>query len=216
MTKNKFKYSLGEELISAISHGVGAIFAIVALVLLLIRAIDLKTTVAITSALIYGISLIVLYTMSTLYHSLSPNLKAKKVFRILDHCSIYLLIVGTYTPILLYAMGTTKGLMLFIIMLIIATTGIVLNAVSVEKFKVPSFISYLLLGWLVVFSLEDFLLVVKGPALKLIIAGGIAYTSGALIYLVGKRVKYMHSVWHFFVLVGSILHFLAIYLYILQ
>lgn len=210
------KYTLGEELVSAISHGLGAAFSIVALVLLILKSVELESLRALISSLIYGISLIILYLMSTMYHSLSPKLKAKYVFRVLDHCSIYLLIIGTYAPILIYAMANTKALVLFLIMSVIGITGIVLNSISLEKFKVYSFISYLILGWIVIFSWSDFMGILSSAALKFIIAGGIAYTLGALIYLAGKKVKYMHSVWHFFVLAGSILHFIAVYNYVLN
>lgn len=210
------KYTLGEELVSAISHGLGAAFSIVALVLLILKSVELESLRALISSLIYGISLIILYLMSTMYHSLSPKLKAKYVFRVLDHCSIYLLIIGTYAPILIYAMANTKALVLFLIMSVIGITGIVLNSISLEKFKVYSFISYLILGWIVIFSWSDFMGILSSTALKFIIAGGIAYTLGALIYLVGKKVKYMHSVWHFFVLAGSTLHFIAVYNYVLN
>lgn len=210
------KYTLGEELVSAISHGLGAAFSIVALVLLILKSVELESLRALISSLIYGISLIILYLMSTMYHSLSPKLKAKYVFRVLDHCSIYLLIIGTYAPILICAMANTKALVLFLIMSVIGITGIVLNSISLEKFKVYSFISYLILGWIVIFSWSDFMGILSSAALKFIIAGGIAYTLGALIYLAGKKVKYMHSVWHFFVLAGSILHFIAVYNYVLN
>lgn len=216
MKKNKLaKYTLGEELMSAITHGVGAIFSIVALVLLIIKAVQLKSGLALVSGLIYGISLIILYLMSTLYHSLSPKIKAKYVFRVLDHCSIYLLILGTYAPILIYIMANQKALIIFLIMLAIAALGIVLNAISLERFKVYGFISYLVLGWLAIFSFPDVLKILSNAAVNYIIAGGIAYTVGALVYLIGKKVKYMHSIWHFFVLAGSVLHFIAIYFYIM-
>ncbi len=113
-------------------------------------------------------------------------------------------------------MANTKALVLFLIMSVIGITGIVLNSISLEKFKVYSFISYLILGWIVIFSWSDFMGILSSAALKFIIAGGIAYTLGALIYLAGKKVKYMHSVWHFFVLAGSILHFIAVYNYVLN
>ncbi len=216
MEKKKYRYSLAEELISSISHGIGALFSIVALVLLIIKSVQLESVSALSSSLVYGFSLIILYLMSTLYHSLSPNLVAKKVFRILDHCSIYLLIIGTYTPILLYAMGDKRALILFVIMLAIGITGIVLNAISIEKFKVYSFISYLLLGWIIIFSLPTFLKVISKTAITYIVWGGLSYTVGAIIYLIGKKVKYMHSIWHFFVLTASVLHFIAIYFYILK
>ncbi len=217
MSKIKIpKYTLGEELTSSISHGAGALFSIVALILMLVRSVSLGDVKAIVGSAIFGSGLIIMYTMSTLYHSLSPRLFAKKVFRILDHCSIYLLIVGTYAPILLYKMWDKNGLLLLLIMTAIAIVGIVLNSVNIEKFKVFSLISYLFLGWIAGFSFKEFAAVIAKEGMTLIVVGGVLYTIGAVIYAAGKKKKYMHSLWHFFVLAGSILHFVAIYLYILK
>lgn len=208
------KYTLGEELISSISHGAGAALGIAALCLCVIRSASLNNGLALTSSWIFGISIIVLYSMSCIYHALKPN-NAKRVMRVFDHCTIFLLIAGTYTPFTLVALHGTVGWTLFSIIWGTAVIGIILNAIDMEKFKVISMICYLAMGWAVVFTFKPLLMAVSMSGIKLLVAGGIAYTVGAVVYGIGSKVKYMHSIWHFFVLAGSILHFFAIYNYVL-
>jgi hemolysin III len=208
-----YKYSLSEELISAISHGIGTILAIVAIVLCLYTSRN-NGNIAIFSALTYGISLVILYLMSTLYHSFKPN-KAKKVFRIFDHCSIFLLIAGSYTPFTLITLKGPTGWILFCLIWACAITGIVLNSINLEKFDKVSFVLYLIMGWAIIFNYKPLVAALSSTGLFLLIAGGVAYTLGAVIYLIGSKVKYMHSIWHFFVLGGSIFQFFCIYLFVL-
>lgn len=207
------KYSLAEELISSISHGIGALLGIAALVLSVVFS---NKPVAIASSAIYGASLIILYTISCLYHSFSPNIKAKKVFRVLDHDSIYLLIFGTYMPYLLVTLGGSKGWILWGILLFLSILGIVLNSINLEKFKNISLISYILMGWIVLFAFNDIRISLGYMGTLYLILGGIMYTIGALFYKIGKKVKYMHSLFHFFVLAGSIFHFFSIFLYVIR
>lgn len=207
------KYTLGEELISSISHGVGALLSIAALVLCIISAAKGGSVVGVISSCIYGSSLIILYLMSCLYHALAPN-KAKKVFRVFDHCSIFLLIAGSYTPFLLITIGGTKGIIMMVIMWIATVLGIVLNSINLEKYDKMSFVLYLIMGWMVVFSFKELLQNLPTPGFVLLLIGGIVYTVGAVIYAIGDKVKYMHSVWHFFVLGGSIFQFFTILLYV--
>lgn len=209
------KYSLSEELISAISHGIGALLSIVALVLTIVMSAKHHNTTAVVSSVIYGTMLIILYTMSTLYHSFKSTCKAKKVFRIFDHCSIFLLIFGSYTPYVLVALQGTSGWVIFSIILATAILGITLNAINLERFKVISMICYLCMGWLIIFAFKDICNSIEKNGIILLVSGGIVYTIGAIIFGIGKKVKYMHSVWHFFVLAGSILQFFSIYLYVL-
>lgn len=209
------KYSLSEELISAISHGIGALLSIAALVLTIVMSAKHHNAVAVVSSVIYGTMLIILYTMSTLYHSFKPTCKAKKVFRIFDHCSIFLLIFGSYTPYVLVALQGTLGWIIFSIILGATILGITLNAINLEKFKVLSMICYLCMGWLIIFAFKDICNCVEKNGIILLVLGGIVYTVGAIIFGLGKKIKYMHSVWHFFVLTGSILQFFSIYLYVL-
>ena len=208
------KYSLGEELISSISHGVGALLSIAALVLCIVFAAINKNAVAVIASTIYGTTLFVLYLMSCLYHALKPN-KAKKVFRLFDHCSIFLLIAGSYTPFLLITIGGRRGLFMLAVIWLAAIIGIVGNCVALEKFKKVAFVLYLVMGWMIIFSLNPLLTNLAKPGIILLLIGGIIYTLGAIIYLIGSKVKYMHSVWHFFVLGGSIFQFFSILLYVI-
>jgi hemolysin III len=207
------KYTLGEELISAISHGVGTLLAITALVLCIVKGAQ-HGAVNVVSGVIYGVSLIMLYTMSTLYHSFKPN-RAKKVFRVFDHCSIFLLIAGSYTPFTLITLNGTNGWIMFAVIWTCAITGIVFNSINLEKFDKISFILYLIMGWTVLFDIKSLIANLDPTGLKLLVIGGITYTVGAIVYLIGNKVKYMHSVWHFFVLGGSIFQFFCILLYVL-
>ena len=145
-----------------------------------------------------------------------PNIKAKKVFRVLDHDSIYLLIFGTYMPYLLVTLGGSKGWILWGILLFLSILGITLNSINLEKFKNISLISYILMGWIVLFAFNDIRISLGYMGTLYLILGGIMYTIGALFYKIGKKVKYMHSLFHFFVLAGSIFHFFSIFLYVIR
>ena len=185
-------YSLGEEIFSAVSHGVGALFGAAALVMLLWFCE--KSLVNVVSVSIFGGTMILLYTVSTLYHALNVN-RAKKVFRVLDHCTIYLLIAGTYTPITLCCIEGRQGIVMFAAVWAAAVLGIILNAVDMEKFKVVSMICYLMMGWVVVLAFNTVAAKMPGVGLNCLIAGGVAYTAGAVLYGLGKKVPYMHAVW---------------------
>ena len=207
------KYTLGEELVSSISNGVGAGMGIAALCLCVIRSMSHGDIYSIVSSWIFGISIIILYSMSSIYHGLAPN-NAKRVMRVFDHCTIFLLIAGTYTPFTLISLRGKTGWTLFGIIWGTAVIGIILNAIDMERFKGISMVCYLAMGWAIVFTFKPLMNAVDIAGIKLLVAGGIAYTVGAVIYGIGSKVKYMHSIWHFFVLAGSILHFLAIYNYV--
>ena len=205
------EYSISEELMNAISHGIGAILSIIAIVLLIINSnFEIKSIVCVT---IYSVSLFVLYIISTLYHALLPS-KAKKVFRVLDHCSIFLLIAGTYTPICLLILNSIVGWILFFLVWTAAIVGIVFNSIDIKKFSKFSMICYIAMGWGVIFALKPLIDNITNLQFNLLIWGGVAYTVGAALYVIGKKQKYIHSVWHLFVLVGSILHFFMIFSYI--
>ena len=207
------EYSLGEELVSSISHGIGALLGIAALVLSVVFS---KNSITIVSSAIYGITLIILYLISCLYHSFSPRIKAKKVFRVLDHDSIYLLIFGTYMPYLLVSIGGFKGWTLWGILLGLSILGIVFNSINLEKFKNVSLISYILMGWIIIFSFKDVYNSIGFYGTLYLILGGVFYTIGALFYRLGKKIKYMHSIFHLLVLAGSIFHFFSIFLYVIR
>lgn len=211
----KPKYTLSEELISAISHGIGVLLAIAGMVLCIVKAAMDGNTIGVVSSSLYGSFMIILYLMSTLYHSFKPTVKAKKVFRIFDHCSIFLLIFGTYVPYTLVTLKGALGWTLFGIVLGAAILGIVLNAVNLEKFKKLSMVCYLVMGWTIIGAIKQVYNNIDLNGLILLALGGVIYTIGAVIYGLGKKVKYMHSVWHIFVLLGTILQFFSIYLYVL-
>lgn len=207
------KYTIGEELVSAITHGIGALLGIAALVLSIVFS---KSIISVVSCSIYGASLIILYTISCLYHSFSPNIGAKKIFRILDHSSIFLLIFGTYMPYLLVLIGGVKGWIIWGIMLLLTILGIVLNSINLEKYKKISMILYLFMGWMIIFSIKDVVISLGFLGTLYLLVGGILYTVGAIIYKLGKKVKYMHSIWHFFVLGASVFQFFSIFLYVIR
>lgn len=208
------KYTLGEELMSAISHGIGAALSIAALVLCVVFSAIHNNISAIISSVIYGSTSIILYMMSTLYHSLKIN-NAKRIFRILDHSSIFLLIAGTYTPYALVSLPKTIGWIIFSIIWGCAILGIVLNSINLEKFKRLSIILYLVMGWMIIFSFDKLLISIDIRGIYLMITAGLLYTIGAVFYGVGKKIKYMHSIFHMFVLAASICFFFSIFLYVI-
>ena len=211
----KPRYTLSEELISAISHGIGVFLSIAGMVLCIVKAAKIGSGIGVVSSALYGSFMIILYLMSTLYHSFSYTCRAKKVFRVFDHCSIFLLIFGTYIPYTLITLRGALGWSLFGVILGAAVLGIVLNAVNLEKFKRLSMICYLVMGWTVIGAIKQVYNNLDFYGVFLLALGGIVYTIGAIIYALGKKVKYMHSLWHIFVLTGTILQFFSIYLYVL-
>ena len=211
----KPKYNLSEELINSISHGVGAALSVVGLVLTIVFAAKHNNVLGIVSSCIYGVSMIVMYTISCLYHALSPRLRAKKVFRVLDHCDIYVYIAGCYTPFCLSLIGGTFGWILFAIVWLCATIGVLLNAIDLEKYKKPSLALYLIMGWMILISTKSLLEAIEPAGLYLLLCGGVIYTIGAVLYAIGSKKRYYHSVFHFFVLGGSILQFFSILLFAL-
>lgn len=207
-------YTLGEELISAISHGIGAGLSIAALVLCTVKAAKSGSGIAVVSSVLYGTMLFLLYMMSTMYHALKRN-NAKRVFRVFDHCTIFLLIAGTYIPVVLVAIGGAIGWIYFGVIVASAIVGIVFNAIDVEKYEKISLFCYIFMGWVIVFGFKALMENVDKNGIILLVLGGVVYTVGAIIYKLGDNRRYFHSIWHFFVLGGSILHFFTIYLYVL-
>lgn len=207
-------YTIGEEMINCASHGIGAGLSIVALVLCLQKAMTHGGSIEIVSAVVFGLSLIFLYLMSSIYHGVAPN-DTKKVLRIIDHCSIFILIAGSYTPFTLLILQPAYGYPILSIVWILAVVGICLNAFDVERFKGISMACYLGMGWCIVFAFHPLASALNPTGLTLLVWGGIAYTVGAIIFGLGSKIRYMHSVWHFFVLTGSILHFLCVYQFVL-
>ena len=208
------KYSLSEELLNAISHGLGALFGIVGTVLCIVKAANTGDPWRIVSGSIFGVTVLLLYLMSCLYHALKVNM-AKRVFRVIDHCTIFLLIAGTYTPFTLVTLRGTIGWVLFGTVWGMAVLGITLNAVNLKNFSKISVACYLVMGWAIIAAFQPLAEALAPQGVSLLIWGGIAYTVGAILYGIGAKVKYFHSVFHFFCLAGTVLHFFAIYLYVL-
>ena len=207
------RYTVGEEIFNSVSHGVGALLAVAGTGVLITLAACRGDGLCVVACCVYSLSLIILYTMSTLYHAF-PFEKVKKLFRIFDHASIFILIAGSYTPFCLLALrGNPKGLMVAAVVWACAVIGIVMNAVSLEKTKSIALILYVVMGWAIVFVMGDVTRALWGNGFWLLVTGGLCYTGGLIFYAAKKR--FMHSVWHLFVLGGSVLHYLCIAIYVI-
>lgn len=214
-TSKKKMYSLREEIANSISHGIGIVFSIVAMTILLVYGIWMKSPAAITGFAIYGGSSILLYTASTLYHSFRKE-KIKRIMRVLDHSAIFLLIAGTYTPVTLIAMQGYWRVGILSIIWVIAISGIVFKVVTynkMDRYKGVSLALYILMGWIAVIAIKPMTQTVPVGFLIWLLAGGAAYTIGTIFYAV-KKIPYHHAIWHLFVLAGSVLHFLGIFRYL--
>jgi hemolysin III len=212
-------YTRGEELFNMVSHIVGGGLGVVAFLTCIIVAAYNQNIWGIVSGAVYGFTVILLFTMSSIYHGL-PNSTTKKVFQILDHCTIFILIAGTYTPILLGQFRKAypvRAWTNFAIVWGLAVLGIALNAIDLKRFKVFSIVCYLGMGWLVVFSFQKVKEVLGRNFVGFLLLGGIFYTIGAALYVLGKRSgkKYIHSIFHIFVDIAALMHFLGIAIYIM-
>lgn len=210
-------YSVGEEIMNMVTHIVGGAFGLLALCLCLYKAVRSGDGYAAAGALIYGLSMIALYTMSAVYHGLRPG-TGKKVLQILDHCTIYVLIAGTYSIIALCALRPVHawlGWGLFAFQWGIAALAVTLTAIDLKKYTVFSMICYIGMGWCIIFFLPIVRAALGVRGFWLLFSGGIAYTVGAVLYGIGARRPWMHSVFHIFVLLGSALQFLCIFRYVL-
>ncbi|MFW5889127.1 MAG: PAQR family membrane homeostasis protein TrhA [Bacillota bacterium] len=200
------KYSLGELLADAITHGIGALLSVLGLILLILKA---TTFQGYLSGTIYGVCLLFLYVSSTLFHSFPEKFtRTRAVFQRLDHSGVFLLIVGTYTPIIIYALNFEKAIYYLLAMWLLTVVGIVFKSIWINKFKKMHLFIYLLMGWSVVFYWQEVYVFIKGY-MVLIVLGGLAYTIGVIFYVV--KFKYNHFIWHLFVIAGSVFHFIAIY-----
>ncbi len=218
MSKLKLpNYSFGEELFNMISHIAGAFLGIVVITMCVARSAVNDNVFGIVGSAIYGGSMIILYTMSSVYHGLPRN-AIKKVFRVLDHCTIYFLISGTYTPIALSAIrevNPAAGWVIFGIEWGLTALAVTLTAVDMKKFNVFSMSCYVIMGWCIIVAPGLALKALSLTGFLLVLIGGVLYTIGAVIYGIGKKLKYMHSVFHLFVLAGSLVQFLGVYMYAL-
>ncbi len=207
-------YTLGEELISSISHGIGALLGITALVLCIVKSAYAHDGYKIASSIVFGVTVTLLYLMSCLYHALKVN-RAKRVFRVIDHCTIFLLIAGTYTPYTLISLRDSVGWWIFGVIWGVAILGITLNAVNLKRYAKISVACYLLMGWMIVLAYQHMVTTIDPAGIALLLWGGVAYSLGAIVYGIGSKHRYFHSIFHFFCLAGTILHFFSIYLYVL-
>ena len=210
-------YTKGEEIFNMVTHIVGGSIGIIGMIICLVISIIHKNAYSIIGSIIYGISMIFLFTMSSIYHGLNPKRKAKKVMQILDHCTIFVLIAGTYTPILLNAIRKVDPALawiIFAIVWILAIIGIVLNAIDLKQFRVFSMICYLVMGWIIIFRMDILIKSITMTGAMLILAGGIVYSIGTILYGVGRKKKYMHSIFHLCVDVATLLQLIAIILYV--
>lgn len=210
-------YSKGEEIMNMVTHIVGGALGVVVLILCVIRAAVRGGWVDVMGVVIYGVSMITLYTMSSVYHGLRPG-TAKKVMQVLDHCTIYFLIAGTYTPIVLTALRPVYPVLgwgLFAFEWAMAALGASLNAVDLKKYRVFSMCCYIGMGWAVILSVGKVIERLGIAGFVYLLLGGIAFTVGAVLYGVGAKKHWMHSVFHIFVVIGTLLQFVAIYVYVL-
>ena len=205
-------YTRGEEIFNSVSHIVGGGLCVIGTVLLLVTAVAKADVIAITSCAIYGITMILLYTMSSLYHMFKYG-RAKKFFRIMDHNSIFLLISGTYTPYSLVALQGTAGWLLFGAVWFLGIIGIILNSISLEKFKRLSMVCYICMGWAIIFTIKPLIDSISTLEFAFLFAGGLLYTGGIFFYSIKKR--YFHSVWHLFVLMGTITQYISVFYIVL-
>ncbi len=208
-------YTFAEELVNAVSHGIGILIGIIVLALCCQKSSG--SPLPFLGSLIYGLSMTGLYTVSTLYHSLRPG-TAKKVFQVIDHCTIYILIAGTYTPILLAkfvpaAPGIGWGLLG--VQWGVSILAIILNAVDLKRFRVFSYAAYIILGWAVLPFISTAIELLSPMGFLFLLLGGISYTIGAILFAIGKKFRWFHGVFHIFVLLGSVLQFISIYQYVL-
>lgn len=208
------RYSLGEEIFNSVSHGAGGLLSIAGTVVLIVFAAIYSNAWGVVSSAIYGASLIILYTMSTLYHAIT-NRKAKSFFRIMDHNTIFFLIAGTYTPITLVPLRGAFGWVLFGIVWGAAIIGIVLNSIDLERFRKPSIVCYVAMGWVVLIAIKSMLRNVNTVSLWFLLIGGLFYTVGVIFYI-KKDKKYFHSIWHLFTVAGSVFHWFSILLMIIR
>lgn len=206
------QYSLSEEIANAVTHGVGALLSVAALTLLVVFAVLQDDATRITSFAIYGSSLVILFLSSTLYHALVAP-KAKRFFKLLDHCAIYLLIAGTYTPLMMITLNGTLGYSMLITVWLLAFAGIVYKVICGSKYKVISVLSYLGLGFISLLCIQQLYQELQGNGLLLLCLGGFFYSAGTIFY-VNKCIPFNHAIWHLFVLAGAMCHFFLMWYYV--
>jgi len=210
-------YTRGEEIMNMVTHIVGGGIGVIATVLCVIFGALHRNVWGIVTGAVYGVTMILLYTFSSIYHGLHTG-TAKKVFQIIDHCTIFLLIAGTYTPISLCSLreyNAWLGWVIFGVVWAVAILGIVLNAIDLKKYKVFSMICYLAMGWCIIVAIRQTLEAIGFAGCMWLVAGGVLYTIGAVLYGFGKKVRYFHSIFHIFVVLGTTAQLICILFYII-
>jgi hemolysin III len=211
--KSRKFYTLGEEIANSVTHGIAAALSVAGLTLLVVLSVLYGDVWRVISFSVYGSTLILLYMSSTLYHSFQHP-RVKRIFRMIDHASIYLLIAGTYTPFLLVSMRGAWGWTLLVVIWGLALLGIGFETLFIDRFRKLSTLAYVLMGWLGVIAAKEMLVTVPPGGLILLAVGGVTYTAGVIFY-VWRKLPYHHAIWHLFVIGGSICHYFAILLYLL-
>lgn len=212
-------YTKKDEIFNSVTHMVGGALGIVATVLCIVTAAINHSVYGVVGGAIFGASMTLMYTISSIYHLLSPRLTAKKVMQILDHCTIFMLIAGTYTPVALVSVreySPALGWTIFAVVWAAAILGIVFNSIDLKKYTLFSIICYLLMGWCIILVANKIPLIFEKGEFILILIGGILYTIGAVLYLVGAKKPGIHAIFHIFTVLGSLMHFFAIVLYTLN
>jgi hemolysin III len=207
------RYSPREELAHSVTHGFGVVLSVIGLAVLVALAARRGTVAHVVGCTVFGTSLVLLYTASTLYHSMTAP-RAKRVLRVLDHAAIYLLIAGTYTPFALVTLEGAVGWTLIAVLWTLAVLGIVSKATAIHRFQAVSIALYLGMGWSALLVIEPLLAGIRAQGLLLVVLGGLAYTGGLAFYGL-RRIPYHHMLWHLCVLAGSVLHYLAVLLYVI-
>jgi hemolysin III len=207
------RYSVLEEIFNASTHGVGIVLGAIGLVLLILKTLQTDNTAILAGMVVYGISIILLFAASTFYHAI-PHLGAKRVLRIVDHCAIYLLIAGTYTPYTLLVIGDRLGAVIMAIVWSLAVAGIIFKIFFVGRFQMVSLLTYLGMGWLGLLAAFQIANNLPPTGIALLVGGGLAYSVGTIFFKV-KTIPFNHAIWHLFVLAGCILHFLSIYYFVI-
>jgi len=202
-----------EEILNSISHGIASLASIIGFIALIIFSKSDQEWI-LFSTIVYGLSLIILYTSSALYHGVR-NKKIKHILRILDHCSIFILIAGTYTPVVLISIGGSTGWWLFGMQWTLALMGFIFKFFHAGKKESMSILIYIIMGWMVVFKWHYLINAISDTAFNLLLAGGIIYTMGIFFYLLDSKIKYFHFIWHLFVITGSIFHYIMIFQYVI-
>jgi len=202
-----------EEIFNASTHGVGVILGAIGLVLLIVKTLQTESGVIMASMIVYGVSIILLFAASTFYHAI-PHYGAKRVLRIVDHCAIYLLIAGTYTPYTLLVIGDRMGAIIMAIVWSLAVAGIIFKIFFVGRFQMVSLLTYLGMGWLGLLAAFEIANNLPPTGIALLVGGGLAYSVGTIFFKV-KTIPFNHAIWHLFVLAGCILHFLSVYYFVI-